>query len=63
MNVLLHEVLYGWDHHVAYRKGTRYIPEIVEINPQKVKNRDSQIKENGVYIITGGMGELVLILH
>ncbi|XBX10042.1 SDR family NAD(P)-dependent oxidoreductase [Enterocloster clostridioformis] len=60
MNVLLHEVLYGWDHHVAYRKGTRYIPEIVEINPQKVKNRDSQIKENGVYIITGGMGGIGL---
>lgn len=50
------EIELGQDYNVAYRKGKRYAQEVMETNPIKLKNRDIQIKEGGVYVITGGMG-------
>lgn len=46
------------DQRVAYRKGDRYIPEfsVVELNSSQELN----IKNDGVYVITGGTGGLGL---
>lgn len=57
---LLKEIKLGQDFNVAYRNGERYTQEIMETNPIKLKNRDVQIKEGGVYVITGGMGGIGL---
>lgn len=54
------EIDMGQDYNVAYRKGKRYVQEIMGANPIKVKNREIQIKEGGVYVITGGMGGIGL---
>ncbi len=57
---LLKEINLGQDYNVAYRNGERYAQEIMETNPIKLKNRAFQIKEDGVYVITGGMGGIGL---
>lgn len=57
---LLKEIKLGQDYNVAYRNGERYVQEIMEINPIKLKNRVAQIREGGVYVITGGMGGIGL---
>ncbi len=47
---------------VAYRNGERYIAEFTEIDISKVGSTDIAIRENGVYIITGGTGGIGLEL-
>ncbi|HEX3029281.1 MAG TPA: SDR family NAD(P)-dependent oxidoreductase, partial [Clostridia bacterium] len=43
-------------YYTAYRNGKRYVEEFKELQLDKLKYRDIQIKEGGVYIITGGIG-------
>ena len=43
--------------HVLYTNGERYINRLVEIEPSEDIQTNS-IKENGVYLITGGLGAL-----
>jgi short-subunit dehydrogenase len=57
---MLKEIDLGQDYNVAYRNGKRYAQEIMGTNPIKLKNRENQIKEGGVYVITGGMGGIGL---
>lgn len=44
----------------AYRKGTRYLPEFRETNLEKAETSEFKLKEEGVYIITGGTGGIGL---
>lgn len=55
------EIINGYEeYNVAYRKGYRYIQQITKISVDNLENRKTEIKENGVYVITGGMGGLGL---
>ncbi|UCH96083.1 MAG: amino acid adenylation domain-containing protein, partial [Candidatus Aminicenantes bacterium] len=47
---------------VAYRQNTRYIEEFRKINIHELEDDPINIKENGVYIITGGLGGIGLEL-
>jgi polyketide synthase PksJ len=47
---------------VAYRQNTRYIEEFRKINIHELENDRINIKENGVYIITGALGGIGLEL-
>ncbi|MGA4722143.1 SDR family NAD(P)-dependent oxidoreductase [Fictibacillus nanhaiensis] len=45
--------------HVAYRKEKRYVQEFKEVRLGKVEKDSEKIyKDNGVYLITGGLGDL-----
>lgn len=46
------------DMYVAYRNNTRYLPEIQNDELSQYSNTEAQIKEEGVYVITGGMGDI-----
>ncbi len=45
---------------VAYREGKRYIEELKKIKIEDVPAREVSIKDNGVYLITGGTGGIGL---
>jgi acyl transferase domain-containing protein/acyl carrier protein len=45
---------------VAYRNGIRYVEEFREAETDELTGNDVKIQENGVYIITGGLGGLGL---
>ena len=45
---------------VSYRHGVRYVEEFSEVDMEQVKARNISIKENGTYLITGGMGGIGL---
>ncbi|MCX7922791.1 MAG: SDR family NAD(P)-dependent oxidoreductase [Clostridia bacterium] len=44
----------------AYRGGKRYIEELKRANMEAVKDREVSIRQDGVYIITGGAGGIGL---
>jgi NAD(P)-dependent dehydrogenase (short-subunit alcohol dehydrogenase family) len=41
---------------VAYRRGVRYVEEFREIDIDMAQDRKLEIKEGGIYVITGGAG-------
>ncbi len=43
---------------VAYRKGKRYIEQLQSIHKEKVQKSNISLKENGTYVITGGLGDI-----
>ncbi len=45
---------------VAYRNGERYIEEFKEVKVKALKDEKVQIKDGGVYLITGGTGGIGL---
>lgn len=45
---------------VAYRTGTRFVKEFTEIDEERTAEQPIEIKEDGVYLITGGMGGIGL---
>src|SRR5699024_10544516 len=45
---------------VAYRANRRYVPLLDKISSDTLEEREFDIKENGVYIITGGVGGIGL---
>lgn len=45
-------------HYTAYRHGKRYVEILSEADIQSGRNFEDCIKEDGVYVITGGMGSL-----
>lgn len=45
---------------VAYRSGIRYVEEFGELDIAKITNKKIEIRENGVYVITGGTGGIGL---
>lgn len=47
---------------IAIRNNNRYLEEINFINKNKYKVCDTSIKENGVYLICGGLGRLGMII-
>lgn len=47
---------------VAYRNGCRYIEVLKKVNLSDLNTKSINIKENGVYIITGGTGKIGLII-
>ncbi len=40
----------------AYRDGKRYTPAFVAVSPKDSQKKQPSFKENGVYLITGGLG-------
>ena len=46
---------------VRFEDGQRYVRRLVEIDPGNVLENELPLKEKGVYLITGGAGELGLI--
>ncbi len=44
----------------AYRKGKRFVEEFREVNIDKIEDNTVEIKEDGVYVITGGTGGIGL---
>lgn len=60
-NLLLEFSLKTDDMGVAYRKNSRWIQDIEQIPLGTINNR-LVLKENGTYLITGGLGEVGLIL-
>jgi len=44
----------------AYRNGSRYVETVEKLNIEEIPDDKADIKENGVYIITGGMGGIGL---
>ncbi len=55
---IIEEELYSDDVEIKYENGNRYIKVFKEFIPDSFKNLNVPIKENGVYLITGGMGGL-----
>lgn len=45
---------------VAYRTGTRFVKEFTEIDVERTADQNVEIKEDGVYLITGGLGGIGL---
>jgi NAD(P)-dependent dehydrogenase (short-subunit alcohol dehydrogenase family)/acyl carrier protein len=45
---------------VAYRTGTRFVKEFTEIDIERTAEQKVEIKEDGVYLITGGLGGIGL---
>ncbi|WP_162309045.1 type I polyketide synthase [Brevibacillus antibioticus] len=62
VELLVHELrLSTQDFIVALRDGARYVEEINELDASTCgRDRDVKIKENGVYLITGGLGKIGL---
>ncbi|MDP4146687.1 MAG: type I polyketide synthase [Bacillota bacterium] len=50
----------GDSYQCAYREGARYIDEFKELNIARQEDKAFEIKEQGVYLITGGIGGLGL---
>ncbi|HEX2925712.1 MAG TPA: type I polyketide synthase, partial [Ruminiclostridium sp.] len=46
------------EHEILYAGGRRYIKEFKEIEPLGEAGQEPNLKKNGVYLITGGMGAL-----
>jgi iturin family lipopeptide synthetase A len=46
--------------HVAYRKGQRMIEQLTTVNIREIEDQPFILKENGVYLITGGRGGIGL---
>ena len=58
---ILCEVVYGEECNlVAYREGERYVEELQKLDIENVSKRDVKIRSNGVYVITGGTGDIGL---
>lgn len=56
-DIILHELQSESDlYQVAFRNGVRHIEEFGEVSIDNVKDTPIEIKENGVYLITGGIG-------
>ncbi|WP_026884685.1 type I polyketide synthase [Clostridium akagii] len=54
---LMKEIIYkSREGVVGYRNGSRYIQQLKKVDLQKLKDEKVNIRKNGVYIITGGMG-------
>lgn len=45
---------------VAYRNGQRYIEELMEVSTDDYDSNEINIKNNGIYVITGGTGGIGL---
>gem|GEM_PF-508167 len=45
---------------VAFREGTRYIEEFREVDIHKLETKNIKIKDEGLYVITGGTGGIGL---
>ena len=45
---------------VAYRRGVRFLEQLQKLDPESHKTEAVQIKEDGVYVITGGTGGIGL---
>lgn len=59
INVLLDEIESHSKHHqVAYRRENRYVQELGEVTLPREYNNEQVFKDNGVYLITGGLGDL-----
>ncbi|ACL76718.1 type I polyketide synthase [Ruminiclostridium cellulolyticum] len=43
---------------VAYRKGKRYVEQLQSIQKDMVQKSNIYFKENGTYVITGGLGDI-----
>lgn len=57
--IIASEINHGFStYYTAFRNGKRYVEELVEIELQDNGNISTNIREDGVYIITGGMGGL-----
>ncbi len=58
---LINELEYGSDsYQVAYRNGIRYIDEFMKYDFEEEQDVKVDIKEDGLYLITGGIGGLGL---
>ncbi|MCK4258240.1 MAG: SDR family NAD(P)-dependent oxidoreductase [Halanaerobiales bacterium] len=53
------ELISDW-YNVAYRRGVRYVEEFREIDVDLAEDRNIEIKADGVYVVTGGMGGIGL---
>lgn len=58
IDLALRELENGTGEKVRYVKGQRYVEKLKEFDLNKGFNLDMPLKEEGVYIITGGMGGL-----
>jgi NAD(P)-dependent dehydrogenase (short-subunit alcohol dehydrogenase family)/NRPS condensation-like uncharacterized protein/acyl carrier protein len=47
-------------HHVAYRNGERFIGELKETKLTRFPEVETRIEDNGIYVITGGLGGIGL---
>jgi acyl transferase domain-containing protein len=45
-----------FDYNVAYRENQRYVEEVQKYNTSLLEGGKIEIRENGVYVITGGLG-------
>ncbi|BCJ94417.1 hypothetical protein acsn021_19860 [Anaerocolumna cellulosilytica] len=52
------EIIYGVDKYVLYSGGNRYISGVYPL--KKEVEKTSKIRANGVYLITGGLGDIAL---
>jgi acyl transferase domain-containing protein len=50
------------DKFVAYRGGHRWVQAFEEVRLEKEKGTKSRLRQNGVYLITGGLGGVGLVL-
>ncbi|WP_440112943.1 SDR family NAD(P)-dependent oxidoreductase [Paenibacillus sp. QZ-Y1] len=50
------------DYGVAYRAGIRYIQQFGALDPSQYPKRDHKIRNDGLYLITGGLGGIGLEL-
>jgi len=46
--------------YVAYRKGKRYVPVLEQLDTRTVSRKEIRIRNEGVYVITGGTGAVGL---
>ncbi|WP_340023636.1 beta-ketoacyl synthase N-terminal-like domain-containing protein [Paenibacillus sp. FSL K6-1096] len=58
------ELLTGYDNHIhlAYRNDIRYKEVIASLHPSEIEEDQTQIRSNGVYVVTGGTGKVGLEL-
>ncbi|MGG1149685.1 type I polyketide synthase [Bacillus wiedmannii] len=62
LDPLIEELAHGQNYQVAYRSGERYVEEFAEVNLPSLVDEEVVLRENGVYIITGGTGGIGLEL-
>lgn len=61
VEALVPEIEAGYqDYNIAYRNGRRYVQELTGIRAGEIQDSGIRIKEDGVYVITGGMGGIGL---
>ncbi len=46
------------EHLIAYRDNKRYVTRVEQVDLNHVEEREVHIKENGVYVVTGGRGKV-----